>query len=159
MAVADCMDSVDISGQGGLSEDQGVLGSYGGFLIALYQLLVMLVLPSLLMIVCYSRVIKELWLSTKQMTAMTTTMGNAQSPSQQQQQQRPPPGVAVISGPTTAAAATRINRNKGRPSSSHQQGDGAKQARKQVIKMLILVVFLFIACWGPRLVLNTLIKW
>lgn len=64
MAVHYCMDTAD------KGQDQG-LGSYSSFLIAVYQLVIMLILPFLLMTVCYSRVIKELWLSTKQITAMT----------------------------------------------------------------------------------------
>lgn len=70
MAVHYCMDTAD------KGQDQG-LGSYSSFLIAIYQLVIMLILPFLLMTICYSRVIKELWLSTKQITAMTRDYSNS----------------------------------------------------------------------------------
>lgn len=129
------MDTVDI-GQG-----QG-LGAYSSFVIALYQLLIMLVIPLLLMIICYSRVIQELWLSTKQITAMTRECSTHHSPRRGVHDAQPgwgsSPGVNTVAG--------RLSRS---PHQHHHQqhhhgikqankcghsrgGDGAKQARKQV---------------------------
>lgn len=156
--IADCMDTVDIAQGHGL-------GSYSGFLIALYQLLIMLVLPLLLMIVCYSRVIKELWLSTKQISALTMDHSSTSTPrldllstQQNWNSGSPSPNNLSVGGTrmhqrASAASSTNNKYTHGR------SGDGAIQARKQVIKMLILVVVLFLVCWGPRLLLNTLIKW
>ncbi|GIY50851.1 galanin receptor type 2 [Caerostris extrusa] len=42
--------------------------------------------------------------------------------------------------------------------SIHRQGLEIQHARKQVIKMLILVIILFLLCWGPRLVMHAMIK-
>ncbi len=62
-----CMDVADDQSKG-----QGqYLASYRGLIFACYQLAIMLVIPLLLMIICYSRVMKELWLSNKQISAMT----------------------------------------------------------------------------------------
>ncbi|CAL8104804.1 unnamed protein product [Orchesella dallaii] len=38
------------------------------------------------------------------------------------------------------------------------KGEDAKKARKQVIKMLILIIILFLICWGPKLILNITLK-
>ena len=62
-----CMDVADDQSKG-----QGqYLASYRGLIFACYQLAIMLVIPLLLMIICYSRVMKELWLSNKQISVMT----------------------------------------------------------------------------------------
>ncbi|KFM78675.1 Galanin receptor type 2, partial [Stegodyphus mimosarum] len=42
--------------------------------------------------------------------------------------------------------------------SIHRQGLEIQHARKQVIKMLILVIALFMICWGPRLIMHVAIK-
>nr|XP_042900361.1 cholecystokinin receptor type A-like [Parasteatoda tepidariorum] len=42
--------------------------------------------------------------------------------------------------------------------SIHRQGLEIQHARKQVIKMLILVIILFLMCWGPRLIMHVIIK-
>ncbi|XP_032786964.2 C-X-C chemokine receptor type 4 [Daphnia magna] len=162
VAVHYCMDTGDIG------QDQG-LGAYSGFVIALYQLLIMLVFPLLLMIICYSRVIQELWLSTKQITAMTREC-NSGSP-RRLDVQNVQTGWGSNHGPGLNTVAGRLSHVQSHPQEHHharkpankyghsRSGDGAKQARKQVIKMLILVVLLFLVCWGPRLLLNVIIKW
>lgn len=133
------MDTLD-SGLG-----QG-LGAYGSFVIALYQLLIMLVIPLLLMIICYSRVIQELWLSTKQITAMTRECSTTHhSPPRRGGVHDPQPGWGLNTGVNTVTG-----RLASRPLHQHQHqqhhhgikqankcnhsrsGDGAKQARKQV---------------------------
>ncbi|CAG2178945.1 unnamed protein product, partial [Oppiella nova] len=43
-------------------------------------------------------------------------------------------------------------------SNSHSNTSDITRGRKQVIKMLLLIVILFMLCWGPRLVMNVLIK-
>ncbi|GFT21026.1 galanin receptor type 2, partial [Nephila pilipes] len=43
--------------------------------------------------------------------------------------------------------------------SIHRQGLEIQHARKQVIKMLILVIILFLLCWGPRLIMHAMIKY
>lgn len=138
------MDTVD------MGQEQG-LGSYGGFFIALYQLLIMLVLPLLLMIVCYSRVIKELWLSTKQITAMTRECSRANSTRRGFHEAQPgwesaSPSLNTISARVGSRPATHhlhsmqmnasqsVHFKASNKCSSHhsRSGDGAKQARKQV---------------------------
>ena len=125
---------------GDIGQDHG-LGAYSGFVIALYQLLIMLVFPLLLIIICYSRVIQELWLSTKQITAMTREC-NSSSPRRVHEAQ-----AGWGSSPGLNTVAGRLSRPQN-PHHPHQQqhhsvkpatkcnhsrsGDGAKQARKQV---------------------------
>ena len=127
------MDTGDF-GQGG----QG-LGAYSGFVIALYQLLIMLVFPLLLMIICYSRVIQELWLSTKQITAMTREC-NSSSP----RRVDPQTGWGSDHGAGLNTVAGRLSHTQPhshqhpsrKPANKYghaRSGDGAKQARKQVI--------------------------
>lgn len=132
------MDTVDIG------QDQG-LGAYSGFVIALYQLLIMLVFPLLLMIICYSRVIQELWLSTKQITAMTREYNGTSPRSSRPGIHEPQPGWG--SGPGINTVAGRLSRphsnlhqhqhqhhgiKTANKCSHSRSGDGAKQARKQV---------------------------
>ena len=127
--------------------EQGSLSAYSGFIVSLYQLLIMLVLPLILMIVCYSRVIKELWLSTKQITMMTRDGSNSpQQQQQQQQQQQSSTGGAQRAAAGWGSRSPSLNTISGRVNRSrhivktvnkastygHRSGDGAKNARKQV---------------------------
>jgi len=125
------------------SDGGSTWASYSGFFIALYQLSIMLILPLLLMIVCYSRVIKELWLSTKQITMMTRDGSN--SPQQLNQHQRSAgwtsrsPSLSTISGRVNRSRHS-VNKSLGKSSNyaNHQRsGDGAKQARKQVLRNIL----------------------
>jgi hypothetical protein len=134
--IKDCMDTMDID----QSEQGSTWASYSGFFIALYQLSIMLILPLLLMIVCYSRVIKELWLSTKQITMMTRDGSN--SPQQLNQHHQRSSAGWTSRSPSLSTISGRVNRsrhsvnkalNKSSNYANHQRsGDGAKQARKQV---------------------------
>ncbi len=45
-----------------------------------------------------------------------------------------------------------------RSSSTNRKVENVRAARKQVIKMLIWVVLLFLVCWGPRFVMELLLK-
>ncbi|KAF0298511.1 Galanin receptor type 2 [Amphibalanus amphitrite] len=83
-----------------------------GLWLSIYQLLVLLILPAMLMIFFYSRVISELWKSTKTMKQMTGARVNHR--------------VCFLIG--------------------------------QVIKMLLLVIALFLICWGPRLIMDVILK-
>ena len=170
--------------KGDLGQGQG-FAAYTGFIIAVYQLAIMFVLPLLLMVICYSRVIKELWLSTKQISAMTRDYSSSRtlvfqtsasgsatpvSPSSWAASGISASATATsgLSNASTSSVGGRIQRRlttakhfqQNHVASQSRGSDGqAKQARKQVIKMLILVVILFLVCWGPRLLLNVLIKW
>ncbi|XP_071532216.1 galanin receptor 2a-like isoform X2 [Panulirus ornatus] len=96
-----------------------------------YQLLVLFVVPALLMIVFYTAVIRELWRSTKNIKALTNASRRSRTPS---------PGGRHV------------------PKKHREKGEDVKKARKQVIKMLIVVVLLFLLCWGPRIVMEICIS-
>ena len=44
-----------------------------GLLFTIYQLVIAFAMPGMIIVVCYSVVIKELWKSTKNVAKMTTT--------------------------------------------------------------------------------------
>lgn len=146
------MDTVDI-GQG-----QG-LGAYSSFVIALYQLLIMLVIPLLLMVICYSRVIQELWLSTKQITAMTRECSTYNSPRRgihegQAGWASSSPGVSTIAGRLSRSHHQHHQHHHGikqaNKCSHSRSGDGAKQARKQVrfeSNFVLGISFMYIHYW------------
>ena len=127
---------------GDIGQEQG-LGAYSGFVIALYQLLIMLVFPLLLMIICYSRVIQELWLSTKQITAMTREY-NSSSPRRVEVHDAQTgwgsdhgTGLNTVAGRLshTQPHSHQSQHHSRKPTNKYghsRSGDGAKQARKQV---------------------------
>ena len=49
-------------------EDKG-----DGRIFAIYQAVILLAAPGLIMIICYTYVIRELWISTRNMRVMTNT--------------------------------------------------------------------------------------
>ncbi|XP_046390923.1 galanin receptor 2a-like [Ischnura elegans] len=131
-------------------------GTQRGFIVAVYLLVVLLLLPFLLMVFCYARVIKELWISTKNMAAMTRICSSSMPGSESMESMAVKKKISVESDRVSLRSRPRHPRAtmNGRSSSSHD----VKQARKQVIQMLILVVILFLACWGPRFVMDAIIK-
>ncbi|XP_071446308.1 cholecystokinin receptor type A-like [Hetaerina americana] len=132
-------------------------GSLRGFIVAIYLLVALLLLPFLLMVICYARVIKELWISTKNMAAMTRICSSAVPGSESTDSVSMRKKISVDSERQSLRSRPRSARIavNGRSTSSND----VKQARKQVIQMLILVVILFLACWGPRFVMNAIIKY
>ncbi|XP_023222808.1 cholecystokinin receptor type A-like [Centruroides sculpturatus] len=121
------------------------LRDWRGFVIAVYRFSALFAIPSVLMIVCYSWVIIELWISTKTMDELTNTFRESSS------QQR-----FVVS----RNSQSPNHGNKKLILRSHVSADiqDVKRARQQVIKMLILIVILFLVCWGPRLILDIIKK-
>ncbi|XP_053395816.1 endothelin receptor type B-like [Mercenaria mercenaria] len=129
---------------------------------AIYQLVVMFVLPSLIMAYCYTFVIHALWISRHTLSTLTYkqdsrsnlyrnnrfTMNsqslkvntNGLSPTQSR--------MSVAASPSGSVKIKMClavdNRNK------------ALKARKQVVKMLVTVVVMFLLCWGPKLILQVL---
>ncbi|XP_049953328.1 galanin receptor type 1-like isoform X1 [Schistocerca serialis cubense] len=92
------------------------------------------------MLFCYSCVIVELWKSTRSMQVLTNSISTNRISSRQE-------------NTLTASQSSRhtVTRRRNR-------ADTARATRKQVIKMLILVVVLFLLCWGPRIIMNMLTK-
>nr|AVD66334.1 G-protein coupled neuropeptide receptor [Tetranychus cinnabarinus] len=100
-------------------------------IIAIYQLLVMFVVPGVLMVICYFCVIQGLWVSTRTMASMTKNPAT----------------------PITGSTSTNGTSNQ-----NLQFWKGLKSRNFKVIKMLIFVVLIFLFCWGPRLIINVVIK-
>ncbi|XP_069939716.1 allatostatin-A receptor-like [Cherax quadricarinatus] len=132
-------------------------GGDHGTLFAVYRLVIVFVIPALFMSFFYARVIKALWVSTKKMTAMTRVYSISSHNSLA--------SCSVSSGlvhPSSSATSGLAALHAGCPVKRcvHRQrsGEEVKQARKQVIKMLILVIILFMACWGPKIVFFVFLK-
>ena len=130
-----------------------------GFVISIYRLTTLFALPSLVMIACYTWVIIELWISTKTMDELTQSASIAGDQRSQvyHHPQRPESRASISHEPNSGHHSPTHHRVILR---SHGQSDSrdVKKARQQVIKMLILVVILFLICWGPRLFMESIIK-
>lgn len=61
-------------------------------------------------------------------------------------------------GTSTKAVITHFRRPPTTQIRGPHKAEDAKKARKQVIKMLILIIILFMVCWGPKLILNITLK-
>ncbi|XP_032777367.2 cholecystokinin receptor type A [Daphnia magna] len=227
-----------------------------GLIFAIYQAVILLLAPGLVMIICYTYVIRELWLSTRNMRVLTNTNTNQERrPRQQERRWRggtntrwpynkkssdaasssvpkavatTATGTTIITGTTTPVPSTSTpllvrgheacllpchgpcsasnqassccntftgtannghnSPNQSSPENSphhqahlllarkplretlrtrptirkigvHQaRAEDARNARKQVIKMLILVIVLFLICWGSRICMEISIK-
>ncbi|XP_045104581.1 allatostatin-A receptor-like isoform X2 [Portunus trituberculatus] len=122
-------------------------------IFAVYRLIIVFLLPALFMSFFYARVIKALWVSTRTMSAMTRVYSISSHHSLA--------SCSVTSGlvrsqssPSVASGLAAFHSYCSVRRCVHRQrsGEEVKQARKQVIKMLILVIILFMACWGPKIV-------
>ncbi|XP_071532207.1 galanin receptor 2a-like isoform X1 [Panulirus ornatus] len=148
-----------------------------------YQLLVLFVVPALLMIVFYTAVIRELWRSTKNIKALTNASRSGASCSESYylkvtggeslgagrglgaRNGRMGGGDSAYNSSASLYVPYSTNRSRtpspgGRhvPKKHREKGEDVKKARKQVIKMLIVVVLLFLLCWGPRIVMEICIS-
>ncbi|CAL4068198.1 unnamed protein product, partial [Meganyctiphanes norvegica] len=146
----------------------------------MYQLLVLFLVPAILMIVFYSYVIRELWRSTRSMQQLTNAHRSGVPMKTCKHSLMHKGGrkmcLRVHNGrggdsaynssnslyvpPFNAAARSPspVLRLLGHKKKHKDKGDSVKRARKQVIKMLIVVVALFLLCWGPRIIIDILIN-
>ncbi|XP_029642203.2 QRFP-like peptide receptor [Octopus sinensis] len=115
---------------------------------AIYQLTVMFLAPTLIMIICYTFVIYVLWLSSKQLKSMTSAnCGSSNTISEEVESKR------ICLNPS-GSVHTSISRScHQRPRRNFHTVETLK-ARRQVMKMLITIVIGFLICWGPRLILR-----
>ncbi|GAB6032757.1 hypothetical protein CHUAL_011624 [Chamberlinius hualienensis] len=139
-------------------------------IISFYQFTIMFALPLLLMTFCYAWVIKELWMSTVTMSAMTRINSSARfdsrssiSSSLRNSATQPTTATTALmvtssTAKTPSASSTNSFLHRNSPTRLSGNSDDVRHARKQVIKMLILVIVLFLICWGPHLILNILQK-
>nr|AKQ63023.1 orphan G-protein coupled receptor 23 [Platynereis dumerilii] len=118
---------------------------------AWYQLLIMFLLPLIVMGYCYAIVIHVLWLSTKQLAKMTH--GSRDDESRQRLT-----GNNSFSTPTQRIGGT-AGHSSGRSvirQAVKDQSAEVREARKQVIRMLLTIIVIFLLCWGPKLILTIL---
>ncbi|XP_043190446.1 cholecystokinin receptor type A-like [Amphibalanus amphitrite] len=123
-----------------------------GLWLSIYQLLVLLILPAMLMIFFYSRVISELWKSTKTMKQMTGARSSLIAKPNSRK------ATTSSSSPVATMESTRVYCGRKNVSSNQSKGEDVMKTRKQVIKMLLLVIALFLICWGPRLIMDVILK-
>uniref|UniRef100_T1KET0 G-protein coupled receptors family 1 profile domain-containing protein n=1 Tax=Tetranychus urticae TaxID=32264 RepID=T1KET0_TETUR len=117
-----------------------------GLNLNIYRFIFLFALPSVFMIASYVWVIIELWISTKTMDDLTNHMRTSH-----RTESRASISRDACSSPNNHAVMLRSHH-------ATQETRDVKSARKQVIKMLILVVILFLICWGPRLVIEIIIN-
>ncbi|XP_069693719.1 allatostatin-A receptor-like [Periplaneta americana] len=120
---------------------------------AIYQLLVLFCAPGTLMVVCYTYVIRELWRSTRNMQMLTNSVSTKKSKLHNGSPEMSTGEVHFSNGSTTCRHG-QVNKGVKR----QNKGEDARRARKQVIKMLILVIVLFLVCWGLRIIMEVIIK-
>ncbi|XP_070564085.1 cholecystokinin receptor-like [Ptychodera flava] len=133
-----------------------------GKIYSIYLLLGMYLIPLFIMVYCYSRIIYELWISTKKSQQLQNRHACARRLCSNG------PGSAgggtngVLRLPVPTTARTRsldcvdaVDEQKQIKLSRRGDFD---QGRKQVIVMLLVVVALFMLCWGPLIWLVFLIE-
>ncbi|XP_076352706.1 allatostatin-A receptor-like [Tachypleus tridentatus] len=122
-----------------------------GSAVAIYRLVALFGLPLVLMIICYAWVIIELWISTKTMDELTNRRND-------QKLRRMELHVSINQETRSPYRQPHRMILRSHTTSDSRNVKRARQQFYQVIKMLILVVFLFLVCWGPRLVLEIYIS-
>ncbi|GFS01946.1 orphan G-protein coupled receptor 23 [Elysia marginata] len=118
---------------------------------ALWKLASLFIVPTAILVFCYVKCIHVLWSSTRQLETMTSNNMN-RSPFRGGYESSQVELTAY--GNSSHATATIL-----RSSPSLRAGEKALQARKQVIKMLIIIIVVFFVAWGPKLVLAVLKKY
>ncbi|KAK2145111.1 hypothetical protein LSH36_702g01005 [Paralvinella palmiformis] len=108
-------------------------------------MLVMFLVPVVIMVYCYTVVIHVLWISTKQLARLTNTADSR-----------------VDDDINLRLTSSNHSRPHVRPTKillSRTVKDHSaeiREARKQVIRMLLAIITVFFLCWGPKLVFNLL---
>ncbi|XP_077865434.1 galanin receptor type 1-like [Saccoglossus kowalevskii] len=111
-----------------------------------YLLLGMYLLPLFVMTFCYTRIIYELWKSTKKARKMQnqTARNEKRIPLNNQE---PNGNVTVtVTDPMSGYELVELEQKKKK---KKKRKTDATDDRKQVIIMLVVVVALFMTCWGP----------
>ncbi|XP_033217752.1 QRFP-like peptide receptor isoform X2 [Belonocnema kinseyi] len=109
----------------------------------LYMFLMVLVIPLIIMIFCYTAICWEIWRVMKRRYHMTSR--HALSPN----------NADTESIPMTQRQSTIRNGRRSRRENGRQTQEESR-TMKQVVKMLVAVVVLFAICWSPMLVDNVL---
>ncbi|GFN95163.1 cholecystokinin receptor [Plakobranchus ocellatus] len=122
----------------------------GKIAYAIWNLSSLFVVPTAVLVFCYVKCIHVLWSSTRQLETMTSNNMNSRSPFR---------GGYESSQVEITYGSTQGTQTIIRNSPSLRAGEKALQARKQVIKMLIIIIVVFFVAWGPKLVLAVMKKY
>ncbi|XP_023216276.1 trissin receptor-like [Centruroides sculpturatus] len=109
----------------------------------LYMLLLILIAPSIIMGYAYIRICHQLWIVVKERASMTSG-------------EMPGTELQVRESHPKNQYSTQVCVVKPKPKSSFHKMNSDSATVKQVIKMLVAVVLLFILCWSPILITNVL---
>lgn len=129
---------------------------YLGYVFTIYQLVVCFAAPALFMIVGYSVVIRVLWKSNKNMSMLTNNMSSGSSSSLKTRVSTRGNFGNSTGGVEKSPMITTAHSVRG--GQQQQRAEDVMSARKQVIKMLICIVIVFLLCWGPRFIMELLMK-
>ncbi|XP_070563390.1 QRFP-like peptide receptor [Ptychodera flava] len=129
---------------------------------SLYLLLGMYLIPLFIMTFCYVRIIYELWISTKRFKDLQERQMRMRRERYINNNSEPGGVDMVVSfhgGDESDDSEVEIAM-KGQPTGRKSKNivNQQLQGRKQVIRMLIVAVFLFMICWGPVLWLKFAIE-
>ncbi|KAL4220745.1 hypothetical protein ACF0H5_021139 [Mactra antiquata] len=128
------------------------LKDYQRIHFAVYQFLIMFVIPTGLMLFCYAAVIYVLWISGRTLITLTSNNHSCRHRSSFRS--------TIEGSPHNVSTETRPCKHfvgRHQPSLKVVR-DSILNGRKQVIKMLITVIVIFLVCWGPKLIFR-LIKY
>ncbi|XP_037287880.2 QRFP-like peptide receptor [Rhipicephalus microplus] len=115
--------------------DEASPGAWRSFEI--YMLILVLCIPTLVMGYAYAKICVQLWMVVRERAHLTSGLACTEM-------------LEKTSGANDCFGANGNKRILGKPSRADED------TVKQVIKMLILVVCLFVLCWAPILILNVL---
>ncbi|KAL3199353.1 hypothetical protein MRX96_014004 [Rhipicephalus microplus] len=116
--------------------DEASPGAWRSFEI--YMLILVLCIPTLVMGYAYTKICVQLWMVVRERASLTTGSSVATEMTEKKPKKK-----------TTFAP-------NGDPAGGLKASRADEDTVRQVIKMLILVVCLFVLCWAPILILNVL---
>ncbi|KAL5016741.1 hypothetical protein ScPMuIL_006330 [Solemya velum] len=109
-------------------------------LYEIYMFIIIFMIPVAVMTIAYAGICRELWKVSTFRASMRTSI-----------QKKPQNGYSQCS------SVMPISKNTKRVGKERKSDGEDERTRKQVIQMLIVVVTVFVICWGPILINNLLV--
>nr|CAD7432008.1 unnamed protein product [Timema monikensis] len=122
----------------------------------LYMLLLILVVPTCVMAVAYTSICWEIWQVMQQRCDMTSGQGFTIETGNGRSVESFPLRYSKRSQRASARVKNHSSFRESVKKVNAVKADEDSNTVKQVIKMLVLVVVLFVICWGPMLIDNLL---
>ncbi|CAL1546259.1 unnamed protein product [Lymnaea stagnalis] len=135
------------------------VGKEDSLIYALYQFLVMFVMPVVVLFFCYTFVIHALWLSSRrlmQMTSHDSSYSTVSTVEDGASNAAPAGDGSHGHSPCTVRHSHIRSRRSMFNKATREHSAEVFRARKQVIKMLVAIILAFLICWGPKLILSLL---